>query len=116
MIGNQSSAGHLLWLVRSGRATTRGELQRATGLSRSTVGHRLDRLFRAGWLRHGDTVSPGGPTGGRPSRRLEFDGTHAAVLAVDLEVRYGRAAVLDLTGAVLAEHTGPLRIEDGPEP
>src|SRR5689334_3462823 len=30
--GNQSSAGHLLWLVRTGRARTRGELQSYTGL------------------------------------------------------------------------------------
>lgn len=37
------------------------------------------------------------------------------VLAADLETRHARAAVLDLTGTVLAEHTGPLLIEDGPE-
>ncbi|MFH0244424.1 ROK family protein [Streptomyces sp. HK10] len=115
MTGNQSSAGHLLRLVRSGQATTRGELQRATGLSRSTVGHRLDQLFGAGWIRDGATVPAGGPAGGRPSNRLEFDGSHAVVLAVDVETRHGLAAVLDLNGRVLAEHTGPLNIEDGPE-
>ncbi|MGK5496959.1 ROK family transcriptional regulator [Streptomyces sp. URMC 125] len=115
MTGNQSSAGHLLRLIRSGRATTRGELQRATGLSRSTVGNRLDQLFRAGWLRDGATVPVGGPSGGRPSNRLEFDGTHAVVLAVDLETRHGRAAVLNLNGAVLAEQSGVLTIEDGPD-
>ncbi|GAA2388725.1 ROK family protein [Streptomyces glaucosporus] len=114
MIENQSSAGHLLHLIRSGEATTRGELQRVTGLSRSTVGNRLDRLFRAGWIREGTTVPVGGG-GGRPAGRLEFDGTHAVVLAVDLETRYGRAAALDLRGRVLAEHTGPLNVEDGPE-
>jgi len=115
MTGNQSSAGHLLRLIRSGEATTRGELQRVTGLSRSTVGHRLDRLFRAGWIREGATVPAGSPAGGRPAGLLEFDGTHAAVLAVDLETRYARAAVLDLAGTVLAEDTGPLAVEDGPE-
>ncbi|GAA2441076.1 ROK family transcriptional regulator [Streptomyces macrosporus] len=114
MIGNQSSAGHLLHLIRSGEATTRGELQRVTGLSRSTVGNRLDRLFRAGWIREGATVPVGGG-GGRPAGRLEFDGTHAVVLAVDLETRYGRAAALDLRGRVLAEHTGSLNVEDGPD-
>ncbi|MTE18965.1 ROK family protein [Streptomyces sp. TRM43335] len=115
MTGNQSSAGHLLRLIRSGRATTRGELQRATGLSRSTVGNRLDRLFRAGWLRDGATVPVDGPSGGRPSNRLEFDATHAVVLAVDLETRHGRAAVLNLGGAVLAERAGTVNIEDGPD-
>ncbi|MDI3419386.1 ROK family protein [Streptomyces luteolus] len=111
MSTNQASAGHLLQLIRSGTATTRGELQRATGLSRSTVGARLDQLFGAGWLR--DTV--GASTGGRPSARIEFDPEHRAVIAVDLETRHARAAVLDLAGTVLAEHSGPVLVADGPD-
>ncbi|WP_371796872.1 ROK family transcriptional regulator [Streptomyces sp. NBC_01718] len=111
MAGNQASAGHLLQLIRSGEATTRGELQQATGLSRSTVGHRLDQLFGAGWLRG----AAGASTGGRPSARLEFDPTHAVVLVADLETRHGRAAVLDLAGTILAERTGDLVIADGPD-
>lgn len=115
MAGNQASAGDLLHLVRSGTATTRGALQRATGLSRATVGQRLDRLFRAGWLREG-AAGPGvSPLGGRPSVRLEFEDRHAVVLAADLETRHARAAVLGLSGELLAEHTGPLRVEDGPD-
>lgn len=110
--GSRSSAGHLLRLIRSGRATTRGELQRATGLSRSTIGSRLDQLFEAGWLRG----SAGTSTGGRPSARLTFDASHAVVLVADLETRHGRAAVLDLDAVVLAEHSGPLLIADGPGP
>ncbi|MFD3651883.1 ROK family transcriptional regulator [Streptomyces sp. NPDC058620] len=111
MAGNRASAGHLLRLIRSGEATTRGELQQATGLSRSTVGHRLEQLFGAGWLRG----SAGASTGGRPSARLEFDPAHGVVLVADLETRHGRAAVLDLAGTVLAERTGELVISDGPD-
>ncbi|MFR0352469.1 ROK family protein [Streptomyces sediminimaris] len=111
----QARAGDLLELVRSGRATTRGALQRATGLSRATVGQRLDRLFRAGWLREGAGGPVGSPLGGRPSITLEFDEEHAAVLAADLDTRHARAAVLDLGGEILAEHSGTLVIEDGPE-
>ncbi|WP_428957256.1 ROK family transcriptional regulator [Streptomyces sp. cg35] len=106
-----ASSGRLLQLIRGGQANTRADLQRATGMSRSTVGHRLDELNRAGWLRQ-DT---GTSTGGRPSHRLVFDPGHAAVIAIDLETRYARAAVLDLAGTVLAEHTAELDIGDGPD-
>ncbi|MFH9677790.1 ROK family protein [Streptomyces sp. NPDC017405] len=114
--GNQAGAGDLLQLVRHGRAVTRGALQQATGLSRATVGQRLDRLFRAGWLREGAGGGVGSPLGGRPSATLEFDGSHAVVLAADLDTRHGRAAVLTLTGDILAEHAGTLVVEDGPGP
>ncbi|MFE7892275.1 ROK family protein [Streptomyces sp. NPDC057412] len=111
----QVSAGELLQLVRSGRAVTRGALQQATGLSRATVGQRLDRLFRAGWLREGAGGPVDSPLGGRPSITLEFDDSHAVVLAADLETRHARAAVLTLTGEILAEHSGTLVVEDGPD-
>ncbi|MDR6973739.1 putative NBD/HSP70 family sugar kinase [Streptomyces sp. 3330] len=111
----QASAGDLLELVRRGRATTRGALQQATGLSRATVGQRLDRLFRAGWLREGAGGPVDSPLGGRPSITLEFDDAHAVVLAADLDTRHARAAVLTLTGEILAEHGGTLVIEDGPD-
>ena len=111
MTSNQASAGELLQLIRAGRAHTRAELQRATGLSRSTVGQRLDLLNRAGWLRH----TTGTSTGGRPCDRIEFDPGHASVIAVDLETRHARAAVLDLAGTVLAEHTGDLDITQAPD-
>ncbi|MER7834586.1 ROK family protein [Streptomyces sp. NPDC096040] len=113
--GGQASSGELLELVRSGRAVTRGALQQATGLSRATVGLRLDRLFRAGWLREGAGGPVDSPLGGRPSITLEFDDSHAVVLAADLETRHARAAVLSLTGEILAEHSGTLVVQDGPD-
>src|SRR3954464_6799327 len=108
---SQASAGELLQLIRSGRANTRADLQRVTGLSRSTIGQRLDLLNRAGWLRH----TTGTSTGGRPSHRIVLDPSHASVIAIDLETRHARAAVLDLAGTILAEHTGPLNINEGPD-
>ncbi|MEU9629681.1 ROK family protein [Streptomyces luteogriseus] len=111
----QASAGELLELVRSRRAVTRGALQQATGLSRATVGQRLERLFRAGWLREGAGGPVDSPLGGRPSITLEFDDEHAVVLAADLDTRHARAAVLSLSGEILAEHSGTLVIDDGPD-
>ncbi|MET8225012.1 ROK family protein [Streptomyces sp. NPDC005301] len=113
--GSQASAGDLLQLVRSGRATTRGALQHETGLSRATVGQRLDRLFRAGWLREGAGGPVDSPLGGRPSITLEFDDAHAVVLAADLDTRHARVAVLSLGGGILAEHMGVLVLDEGPE-
>ncbi|MGW0415660.1 ROK family protein [Streptomyces collinus] len=113
--GSQPGAGDLLELVRSGRAVTRGALQQATGLSRATVGQRLDRLFRAGWLREGAGGPVESPLGGRPAITLEFDDSHAVVLAADLDTRHARAAVLTLTGEIVAERAGILVVEDGPE-
>ncbi|MFD9006950.1 ROK family protein [Streptomyces sp. NPDC059582] len=107
----QISAGDMLHLIRGGRANTRADLQRITGLSRSTVGQRLDLLNQAGWLKH----IAGSSTGGRPSQQIVFDPRHASVIAVDLEITHARAAVLDLGGTILAENTGPLDISEGPE-
>ncbi|MEV7075842.1 ROK family protein [Streptomyces sp. NPDC093990] len=108
---NQVSAGEVLQLIRSGRANTRADLLQVTKLSRSTIGQRLDVLNRAGWLKH----TTGASTGGRPSQKIVFDPSHAAVIAVDLETRHARAAVLDLAGTILAEQTGPMLISDGPD-
>jgi predicted NBD/HSP70 family sugar kinase len=107
-----TSAGQLLQLVRTGQAGTRGELQQLSGLSRSTLGLRLEGLLRNGWLvEAGSTVS----TGGRPPTVLRFDASHAVVLAADLDTRHARAAVLDLAGEVLAEKSDELVVADGPE-
>ncbi|MGC4943276.1 ROK family protein [Kribbella sp. DT2] len=106
-----TSAGRLLHLVRTGQAGTRGELQELSGLSRSTLGQRLEPLLGNGWLvEAGSTAS----TGGRPPVVLRFDEQHAVVLTADLDTRHARAALMDLAGGVLAEHAGELVIADGP--
>ena len=109
---NQNSAGHLLWLVRTGRARTRGELQSYTGLSRSTVTQRLDVLRAAGYLRACGVEES---TGGRPAELLEVDTAHGVVLVADLGGNHARAAVVDLGGQPLAEEHEPIKIATGPD-
>ncbi|GAA0804626.1 ROK family protein [Spirilliplanes yamanashiensis] len=111
--GNQNSAGHLLWLVRTGRARTRGELQLYTGLSRSTITQRIDLLRAAGYLRASGVDES---TGGRPAELLEVDNGHGTVLVADLGGNHARAAVVDLGGRALAEEHEPIKIGEGPEP
>jgi predicted NBD/HSP70 family sugar kinase len=108
---SHSSAGHLLWLIRSGKARTRGGLQQATGLSRSTVGYRLDQLLRAGYLRQPGVESS---TGGRPATVLEFNDQHRVVLAANFGATHDRVAALDLAGNPLAEARADMAIGDGP--
>lgn len=107
-----TSAGHLLWLVRTGRARTRAELQQVTGLSRSTVGQRLDALLSHGFLRPTGVDSS---TGGRPRVRLDFNHEHGVVLAADFGATHARTAVFDLAGRALAEEVAAIDIADGPE-
>jgi predicted NBD/HSP70 family sugar kinase len=107
------SPGHLLWLVRTGHARTRGDLQRATGLSRSTIIQRLDLLLAAGLIRiAGATAS----TGGRPAQRLDFNPEHGVLLAVGIAAGQSRTAVLDVGGQVLADDSGDVGVTAGAPP
>jgi predicted NBD/HSP70 family sugar kinase len=96
------TAGDLLDLIRTGRATTRGDLQRLTGLSRTAVGARVAALVDAGLLTLGDeSIS----TGGRPPGTLLFNADAGVVLAVAIGRSRSQLAVYDLEGRELAGDT-----------
>lgn len=94
-----TGAGDVLALIRSGRATTRGELGRLTGLSRTAVTARLATLERAGLVVEGEQESA---TGGRPASTLVLNAAAGVVLAVALGRSRSQVAVHDLDGAELA--------------
>ena len=94
-----ATAGEVLALIREGRATTRGDVGRVTGLSRTAVTARLSALLRAGLLVE-TVVEPSG--GGRPPARLTFNSDFGVVLAVPLGRSRTQAAVCALDGEVLA--------------
>ena len=99
-LGAQSGAGAVLDLVRSGRAPTRAELARLTGLSRSTISQRLDELVARGYIVRGGAA---GSTGGRPSRTFVFNSGGGVLLAADVGISRMRVALTDLSAVVLAE-------------
>ena len=106
------TAGEILHLVRSGRASTRGELAAMTGLARSTIAQRVDAL-----LAHRILV-PGGDsasTGGRRPTMLAFNRDAGVVLAGDLGATHSRVAVTDLAGEVLAQDVHDIAVAEGPE-
>jgi predicted NBD/HSP70 family sugar kinase len=107
------TAGELFQLVRTGRAATRSDLARLTGLSRTAVNARLDDLRRL------DLVVESGPgpsTGGRPAGRIDFHPQGGVVLAASLGVTRSQLAVCDLAGEVLVETSSELDLTAGPQP
>jgi predicted NBD/HSP70 family sugar kinase len=110
--GGPQSAGGLLLLVRNGTASTRRDLIRVTGLSRSTVTQRVDALLAAGLLRESAGEADGR---GRPAGALSFDEGHGHILVAGLGRERAEFAVLDLGGRVLHRRVAPVAVIDGPE-
>ncbi|QYJ04130.1 ROK family protein [Nocardioides panacisoli] len=98
-------------LLRDGEPRTRAQLAELTGLARSTVSARLDALMSLGLV-----VPYGGvSTGGRPPSLLAFNPSARVVAGIDLGATHATAALADLDGRVLAEHTDRLDIALGPD-
>lgn len=109
-----ATAGQILALVRSGEVSTRRELQEQTGLSRSTLTQRLAMLTAAGYLSEAAAMHSG--VAGRPAKALSFVDSDKYVLTADLGATHARLALQDAAGAILAESTSRIRIQDGPDP
>jgi predicted NBD/HSP70 family sugar kinase len=106
-----SGPGDVLDLIRHGRATTRGDVLDATGLSRMTISQRLDALLAAGMIVEGNT---GEATGGRRRRSLAFNTSQSHVLVAAVDTTHTRIAVTDLGGAVLLEDSIDVPVRAGP--
>ncbi|WP_084960972.1 ROK family transcriptional regulator [Thermoactinospora rubra] len=106
------TAGQVLQLIREGSCRTRKELIEFTGLSRSTITERVDRLIEAGYIHESGVASSGG---GRPPSVLDVDSTRHLVLVADLGASHARAALTDLAARPLAEEYTEMRIELGPD-
>lgn len=100
-------------LVRSGQATTRPELVALTGLSRKVVTQRVDQALSLGLLEDG-ALAPS--SGGRQARTLRFRTRAGHIYSALVGASEFTAAVLDLSGAVIASHHEDWSVETGPEP
>ena len=107
-----ATAGDLLALVRSGRAHTRSDLRRLTGLSRTAVVSRVNALTRTGLLLVGEELAS---TGGRPPGALVLNRDAGVVLAVAVGRSRSQIAVFDLGGAELAADSRDHAVGVGPE-
>ncbi|MEV0199491.1 ROK family transcriptional regulator [Nonomuraea sp. NPDC050691] len=106
------TAGHILQLIRDGSCRTRKELIEYTGLSRSTITDRVDRLIEAGYIHESGVASSGG---GRPPSVLDLDAGKRLVLVADLGAGHARVALTDLAARPLAEEHTEMRIDRGPD-
>jgi predicted NBD/HSP70 family sugar kinase len=93
------SAGDVLTLIRRGEVSTRSDVARVTGLSRTAVTARLAALLRSGLLVEGDDAPS---TGGRPPAQLRFNARAGVVLAGALGRSRTQLGLCDLEGEVLA--------------
>ncbi|MCW2870848.1 MAG: hypothetical protein JWL99_2168 [Streptomyces oryziradicis] len=104
--------GRILELITTGQARTRSALAQVSGLSRSTVGQRLDALFAADLIREGDEYLP---SRGRPSRMLQLNHSAVLMIGVDIGEERTRIAVTDLNTNILVDRVERLALGEGPD-
>jgi predicted NBD/HSP70 family sugar kinase/biotin operon repressor len=112
-----ATVGEVFSLIRDGRALTRSEVGRLTGLSRTAVAARLSALLESGLVVEGATGTgraAGRPQGGRPAAALRLNRDAGVVLAGAIGRSRTQLGVCDLDGAVLA--AADLDQEVGPGP
>jgi len=100
MLETAVGVGSVLRLVRDGRASTRTELARQSGLSRSTLAERVQALLALDLLQE---TTGSASTGGRPPATLTFNRAAGCVLVADFDVTRCRIAACDLGAVPLAE-------------
>src|SRR4051794_24920863 len=109
------TAGEVFSLIRDGRALTRRDVGRVTGLSRTAVAARLSSLLDAGLVVEGsEGADRPVSTGGRPAAHLRFNRHAGVVLAGAIGRSRTQLAVCDLDGDVLV--AADLEQEVGPGP
>lgn len=111
-VGAPATAGELLELVRTGRASTRSDLRRLTGLSRTAVVSRVAMLTSAGLLLVGEELAS---TGGRPPGALVFNKDAGVVVAVAVGRSRSQLGIFDLEGAELASDSDDHAVGVGPD-
>jgi predicted NBD/HSP70 family sugar kinase len=93
------TTGDVFALIREGVATTRADIRRVTGLSRTAVAARVSALAERGLVTEGEE---GRSTGGRPPTLLRFNAEAGVVLAAAIGRSRTRLAVCNLAGEIVA--------------
>ncbi|HET8867239.1 MAG TPA: ROK family transcriptional regulator [Agrococcus sp.] len=99
-------------LLRDGRARTRSELARESGLARSSVALHIDTLMSLGYVAPvGDAAS----TGGRPASLFALNPGARLVIGVDVGATHVIVELADLSGVGISASRAGLDVAEGPE-
>lgn len=109
--GGLQTMASILDLIRTGTASTRPELVRASHLARNVVSDRLERLQELGIVREGALLPS---TGGRAPLSLELAKDAGHVYVAELGATVLGIGIADLSGALLVSKEMPVDVTDGP--
>ncbi|MCB8881324.1 ROK family protein [Acidisoma cellulosilytica] len=98
-------------LIRSGRADTRLEIERLSGLGRAVVTDRLTALIDLGLVEEGEL---GPAIGGRAPRRVKFRADAGRILVATLDSTTIGVGLADLAGRLRVEHYEAIDAAQGP--
>src|SRR4051812_26306104 len=105
-VARPATTGQVFSLIRDGRARTRSDVGRLTGLSRTAVAARLAALLSSGLVVETTGEDANGAqrtsTGGRPPVHLRFNRGAGVVLAGAIGRSRTQLGVCDLDGETLA--------------
>ncbi|MGN9842434.1 ROK family transcriptional regulator [Nonomuraea sp. H19] len=108
----QGAQGDLLRLVATGKAESRADLARLSGLAASSVSLRVEELIDAGLLAE---EGSGTSRGGRRPRRLRLAPAAGVLAVADLGAHHVRLGLLDLSGTPLVVEERSCEIAKGPQ-
>ena len=111
-MANPATVGRVFTLIREGVATSRGEIGRQTGLSRTAVTSRVSALIDAGLV-----VEVEGSTSsvGRPPTRLTVNSEAGIVMSAAIGRSRTQVAICDLVGELVLEQDVAQEVGLGPE-
>lgn len=107
------SLAAVLELIRSGRASTRLEIERLSGLGRAVVSDRLAILIDLGLVAEGEL---GPAVGGRAPRLMRFRADAGRILVATLDQGSIGVGLADLAGRLQVEHHEAADLALGPDP
>lgn len=105
------SSGDLFTMIRHGRASSRADLVRLTGLSASTVAGRVADLIAHNFLVE---TGEGESSGGRRPRLLKVADSDALVAGIDLGETHATIVAMNRSGALLGTRTHAINITQAP--